>query len=108
MPRRRRHDRDMPRLVVAHLSDTHFGIPGAADRVRRVLDHLHAMSPVPDLLVVSGDVTDHGSPEEYDEARAVLDGWTGARAVCIGNHDVRAAYVDAFGPTETVVTHRGR
>ncbi|GAA1917616.1 metallophosphoesterase [Nocardioides marmoribigeumensis] len=98
----------MARLVVAHLSDTHFGVPGAARRVRLALDHLHGMSPVPGLLVVSGDVTDHGLPEEYAEARAVLDTWSGVLAVCPGNHDVRAAYVEAFGPTETVVTHSGR
>jgi 3',5'-cyclic AMP phosphodiesterase CpdA len=95
-------------FVVAHLSDTHFGIPGAADRVRRVLDHLHAMRPLPDVLVVSGDITDHGLPEEYDDARAVLGTWGGVLAVCPGNHDVRSAYVDAFGPAETVVAHGGR
>jgi len=98
----------MARLVVAHLSDTHFGIPGAADRVRRVLDHLHAMSPPPDVLVVSGDVTDHGLPEEYAEARTVLGTWPGVLAICPGNHDVRTAYVDSFGPSESVVTRRGR
>ena len=101
----------MARFVVAHLSDTHFGIPSAAGRVRLVLDHLHAMSPRPDVLVVSGDVTDHGLEEEYAEARAVLDTWEGVLAVCPGNHDVRAAYSDAFcagGPTETVVAHGGR
>lgn len=98
----------MASFVVAHLSDTHFGIPGAADRVRRVLAHLRAMDPEPDLLVVTGDVTDHGLPEEYAEARAVLGTWPGAFATCPGNHDVRAAYVDAFGATETVLDHRGR
>ena len=100
--------RTVDRLVVAHLSDTHVGIPGAADRVRRVLDHLRAMSPPPDVLVVSGDVTDHGLPEEYDEARAVLGTWDGVLAICPGNHDVRAAYTEAFGPTESVVTVAGR
>ena len=101
----------MHRLVVAHLSDTHFGIPGAAGRVRCVLDHLHAMSPRPDLLVVTGDVADYGLEEEYAEARAVLDTWSGVLAVCPGNHDVRSAYAAAFcggGPTETVVAHEGR
>ena len=101
----------MARFVVAHLSDTHFGIAGAAARVRLVLDHLHAMSPRPDVLVVSGDVADHGLEEEYAEARAVLDTWQGELAICPGNHDVRAAYAEAFcagGPTETVVTRGGR
>jgi Icc protein len=98
----------MSRFVVAHLSDTHFGIPGAAARVRLVLDHLRAMSPRPDVLVVSGDVTDHGLEQEYAEARAVLDTWEGVLATCPGNHDVRSAYVEAFGAAESVVEHGGR
>ncbi len=98
----------MSRFVVAHLSDTHFGLPGAAGRVRTVLAHLEAMTPRPHLLVVTGDVTDHGTVEEYADARAVLDTWTGAFAICPGNHDVRTAYADAFGPTETAVAHEGR
>ena len=98
----------MARFVVAHLSDTHFGIPGAAARVRVVLDHLHAMTPRPDVLVVSGDITDHGFEQEYAEARAVLDTWEGVLATCPGNHDVRTAYVEAFGAAESVVEHGGR
>jgi alpha-galactosidase len=44
-------------LVIAHLSDTHFGAtPEAADRVRRVLDTLLAMDPRPDVLLHTGDV----------------------------------------------------
>ena len=33
--------------------------------------------PRPDVLLVTGDVADHGLPEEYAEARAVLDAWPG-------------------------------
>ena len=33
-----------------------------------VLDHLLAMVPLPDVLVVTGDVADHGTAEEYAEA----------------------------------------
>jgi Icc protein len=98
----------MSRFVVAHLSDTHFGIPGAAERVRLVLDHLRAMAPRPDVLVVSGDVADHGLEQEYVEARAVLDTWEGVLATCPGNHDVRSAYVEAFGAAESLVEHGGR
>ncbi len=101
----------MSRFVVAHLTDTHFGVPGAGERARRVLRHLSSMTPPPDVLVVTGDVADHGLEEEYAEARAVLDAWAGAFAICPGNHDVRATYAEAFcagGPTETVVVHGGR
>jgi Icc protein len=97
-------------LVIAHVSDTHFG-----DRIREptarsaaVMDHLLAMAPRPDLLVVSGDVADHGLPEEYVAARTWLDRWPGVAAVCPGNHDVRAAFVTGLGiGTRTVVEAGG-
>ena len=86
-------------FVIAHVSDTHFGNEkhDPADRNAAVMDHLLAMSPRPDILVVTGDVADHGLPEEYVEARAWLDRWDGPLAVCPGNHDVRAAFVEGLG-----------
>jgi Icc protein len=80
-------------IQVAHLSDTHFGGPARArQRVELVLDHLLAMDPLPDLLLVTGDIADHGEPEEYAEAREVLDRWTGLRLLGPGNHDVRTHF----------------
>ena len=79
--------------VVAHVSDTHFGGPDQARvRAEAVLAHLLAMDPLPDLLVVTGDVADHGLPAEYAEARDVLRAWTGPMIVGPGNHDVREAF----------------
>jgi 3',5'-cyclic-AMP phosphodiesterase len=96
-------------FVIAHVSDTHFGNavqdPGA--RAAVVLDHLLAMSPRPDVLVVTGDVADHGRPDEYAAARAWLRRWPGALAVCPGNHDVRAAYADGLGRTPREVVDAG-
>lgn len=82
-------------LVIAHLSDTHFGgHPDAESRARRVLDHLGAMEPAVDVVLVTGDIADHGAVEEYDVAQKVLGGWSGPAPmlVCPGNHDVRETY----------------
>ena len=79
--------------VVAHVSDTHFGgPPGARARAEAVMAHLLALDPSPDVLVVTGDIADHGLPEEYAEARAVLDVWPGPLLVGTGNHDVRESF----------------
>jgi Icc protein len=97
-------------LAIAHVSDTHFGneVQDPAARTAAVMDHLLAMSPRPDLLVVTGDVADHGFPEEYAEARAWLDRWDGPLAACPGNHDVRDAFVHGLGiGTRTVVEVAG-
>jgi 3',5'-cyclic-AMP phosphodiesterase len=85
--------------VVAHVSDTHFGnvVQDPAARAAAVMDHLLAMAPQPDILLVTGDVADHGLPEEYAEARAWLGRWPGPAAVCPGNHDVRGSFVDGLG-----------
>lgn len=92
-------------LVIAHVSDTHFGndTQDPATRNTAVMDHLLAMDPPPDVLVVTGDVADHGLPEEYAEARAWLDRWPGPLAVCPGNHDVRDAYESGLGRSATEV-----
>lgn len=92
--------------VIAHVSDTHFGNstqdPGA--RAAIVMEHLVSMSPRPDVLLVTGDLADHGLAEEYVETRAWLDAWPGPLAVCPGNHDVRQEFVDGLGvPARSVV-----
>jgi 3',5'-cyclic AMP phosphodiesterase CpdA len=79
--------------VVAHISDTHIGgPPDALARAEMVLRHLLALDPRPDVLLVTGDVADHGLPDEYAAARAVLDAWTGPLLVGTGNHDVRGTF----------------
>lgn len=90
----RRHDNGVM-VVIAQLSDTHFGgLASAEDRARRVLEHLAAMDPPVDVVLVTGDIADHGLPEEYDVAEKVLGNWPGPAPmlVCPGNHDVRSAY----------------
>lgn len=97
-------------FVVAHVSDTHFGneVRDPSERCAAVMDHLLALDPSPDLLVVSGDVADHGLAEEYAAARAWLDRWPGPLAVCPGNHDVRQAFVDGLGvPARSVLEVAG-
>jgi 3',5'-cyclic AMP phosphodiesterase CpdA len=84
-------------ILVAHLSDLHFGgPPDARGRADRALDHVLSLDPAPDLLLVTGDVADHGTPEEYAEARAVLGRWPGQVLVGAGNHDVRHEFARAL------------
>ena len=82
-------------LVIAHLSDTHFGGRWApSDRARRVLDHVAPLDPPVDVLLVTGDIADHGTADEYDEATAVLGAWAGSAPMLVlpGNHDRREGY----------------
>ena len=89
--------------LIAHVSDTHFGgPPDARARAEAVVAHLLELDPRPDVLLVSGDIADHGLPEEYAEARAVLDAWPGPKLVGTGNHDVREAFASGMLDVEIV------
>ncbi len=79
-------------VVFAHVSDTHFdGGERARERAERVMAFLNGLPRPLDAVVVTGDIADHGLPEEYEEARKVL-ATPYPLITCPGNHDVRDAY----------------
>jgi 3',5'-cyclic AMP phosphodiesterase CpdA len=78
--------------VIAHVSDTHFdGSDRNAERAARVMAYLAALTQPVDVVLVTGDIADHGLPAEYDEARKTL-GCPYPLLMCPGNHDERRAY----------------
>jgi 3',5'-cyclic-AMP phosphodiesterase len=86
-------------LTIAHVSDLHIGgRPESDERAARVLAHVRSMRPAPDVLVVTGDIADHGwsggaeASDEYARARDLLAAWPGPLLVGTGNHDGREAF----------------
>jgi 3',5'-cyclic AMP phosphodiesterase CpdA len=74
-------------LNILHLSDLHFGEPYLPRVGEAVLRAAHTM--MPDLLIVSGDVTQRAKRQEFAAARAYLDRLPALpRLVVPGNHDV--------------------
>jgi 3',5'-cyclic AMP phosphodiesterase CpdA len=59
----------------------------------------------PDVVIVSGDVTEHGTAEEYGEARRLLSGIGRPLLAIPGNHDEREAFRAAFGGPVTGPLH---
>ena len=79
-------------VLIAHVSDTHLdGGPRAAERAARVLAFLAELGDAIDVVMVTGDIADHGLDSEYDEARALFAAHP-RLITCPGNHDVRGAY----------------
>ena len=77
-------------FTIAHVTDTHFGNrAGVRARNERVVEHLTTLRP--DVVLITGDVADHGLPEEYAEERDVYGSWDGPLFWLLGNHDVRHA-----------------
>jgi len=92
--------------TIAHLSDLHFGRvePAVLEALRR---RLRALAP--DLVVVSGDLTQRARARQFREARAFLDSLPAPRVVVPGNHDVPlynvlARFVSPLGGYRRIVS----
>lgn len=107
----------MPTTRILHLSDLHFGRPVLPEVCRAVLD-LGARTR-PDVVVVSGDLTQRARREEFEAAREFLDALPRVpRIVVPGNHDVplyrlherllspRALYREWIDPDPSPTLHR--
>jgi 3',5'-cyclic AMP phosphodiesterase CpdA len=95
--------------LLLHISDPHFGTEQPP--VVAALEAL-ARERSPDLLVLSGDITQRARPAQFDAARRFVDrlGFAGRLLALPGNHDIplldvfeRAVrpyrrYLAAFGP----------
>ena len=71
--------------IVVHLSDLHFGREDARV-VSFLVDDIARLAP--DLIAVSGDLTQRARRGQFRRARAFLDALPFARLVVPGNHDV--------------------
>ena len=71
--------------VIVHLSDIHFGRlhPSLVAPLASTITELR-----PDLLAVSGDLTQRARRREFADARRFLDSLAFPRVVLPGNHDV--------------------
>ncbi|MCT2594187.1 metallophosphoesterase [Streptomyces sp. N2-109] len=86
-------------FVFAHFSDIHLGQDHEGDngerareRAARVLRYLDDLPGELDAVLLTGDIADHGAPEEYEEAAELLTSSCHTVLLCPGNHDVRGAY----------------
>ncbi|WP_030694475.1 metallophosphoesterase [Streptomyces globisporus] len=90
-------------IVIAHVSDVHIdGEQRSADRTRAVLRHLEELPYDLAAVLVTGDIADHATPDEYAAARELLTS-RHPLLVCPGNHDDRAAFRKGLLPEETAV-----
>jgi len=71
--------------TLVHLSDLHFGRvdPTLLDPLRELVHQL-----APNVVVVSGDLTQRAKSEQFEEAKAWLDTLPGPQIIVPGNHDI--------------------
>jgi Icc protein len=81
--------------VIVHMSDPH--LDGSEGRLHRLQAVLAQVADLPDVdgLLVSGDLADHGEPDEYAQFFGALP--QGVPTVTVpGNHDLTAPYLAAL------------
>ncbi|EMY32669.1 phosphohydrolase [Arthrobacter crystallopoietes BAB-32] len=89
-----------PTHVVVHLSDTHlvagttlYGSVDSQARLVQILDELEGSGVRPDVIAVTGDLTDKGDPLAYEKLREMVEPVAvrlGAELIWVmGNHDKR-------------------
>lgn len=92
--------------VIAQLSDIHVrprgmlyqGLVDSNAMFAHAIGTLNRLNPAPNLVLITGDLTDEGSPDEYEALRELLEPLRHPFAVMPGNHDdrdqLRAAFAD--------------
>ena len=95
-------------LSILHLSDTHlygdgrlhYGIVDTTAALVRTLDRASELDAV-DVVVVSGDLSDDGSPESYRILAGMIEPWAAERGAAVvyamGNHDLREGFEEVLG-----------
>ena len=91
-------------MIIAQITDTHikakgrlaYGRVDTLARLKDCVDHLNAFAPALDAVVMSGDMVDFGTADEYAIARPLLDRLAMPYYVVPGNHDNRDAMRAAF------------
>jgi 3',5'-cyclic AMP phosphodiesterase CpdA len=92
-------------MLLAQISDLHIKRPGklaygrvdTAAYLSRCIEHLNALDPRPDAVLITGDLVDFGDTEEYAYLRTLLNPLAIPYYLCIGNHDGREALREVFG-----------
>lgn len=95
-------------VLIAQMTDIHIGFDPDAKpeelnriRFRKTLDRVvNSPNPV-DMLVLSGDLTDHGDRTSFEKTAALLAACPFPIYPMVGNHDTRTELLNAFPDTPT-------
>ncbi|MCL4746758.1 MAG: phosphodiesterase [Burkholderiaceae bacterium] len=92
-------------MLIAQITDTHIKLPGklaykrvdTAAMLRDCVAAVQALAQQPDLVVLTGDLVDLGTPQEYAHLKSILAPLRQRIIAIPGNHDARDPMRDAFG-----------
>ena len=90
-------------MLIAQLTDLHVGFdrdnPDELNfaRLTQALSWLHAQHRLPDMLLLTGDLTEHGDAASYRRLAEAIAGCAFPVHLCVGNHDNRAVLAETIG-----------
>jgi Icc protein len=90
-------------MLIAQLSDPHIRVGPlageAAAHLHRALGRVLALGALPDCVVITGDIAENGTAEEYENFRSVVGDFPLPVYLASGNHDDAATLVSCFAGT---------
>ncbi|MFO7975539.1 MAG: metallophosphoesterase, partial [Candidatus Hydrogenedentota bacterium] len=86
---------------IVHITDVHIGKadrdPAPKAMFERLIEHVNGIKAA--FVLISGDVTENGTPEQFRTFIEILDTCVLPTFVCAGNHDRQGLnYEKTFGP----------
>lgn len=100
-------------MLIAQISDFHlkpegilaYDVADTASPLNRAVDHINHLNPIPDLVLVTGDLVDEGAQESYTFLRQLLSPLKPPLVIIPGNHDHKESLRKTF--PEHNYLHRG-
>jgi len=91
-------------MIIAHLTDPHIAIPGKITKdkfdtnavLKQAVDTILQMDARPDVVIMTGDLTEDGRPEEYQALQEALSPLPQPVYLIPGNHDSRSELKNTF------------
>jgi 3',5'-cyclic-AMP phosphodiesterase len=91
-------------MLIAQISDFHlkpegtlaYSVADTATLLKRAVEHINRLNPLPDLILVTGDLVDEGASESYIHLSQILSGLRPPFVIVPGNHDHKESLRKAF------------
>jgi 3',5'-cyclic-AMP phosphodiesterase len=91
-------------MLIAQISDFHlkpegvlaYDVADTATSLKRAVAHVNRLRPVPDLVLITGDLVDEGARESYSLLRQILSMLRVPFYMVPGNHDHKKSLQETF------------
>jgi len=95
-------------MLIVQISDTHITGPGLktcgvapmAENLARCVDSINSLNPKPDLVLLSGDVTNDCTQAQAQQAARLLSKLECPFYLVPGNHDNQSGLPEAISPCQ--------